>query len=326
MSPKTEDRLDRFPLCFPYIDVLVLICLLGFSAVSWRLQNDICTFCHTFDSSQKEHGRSSYVISTTYTCSEEMRGDCNLFIKHSYWSFFLILTHAIPFVLIPLTMRIVYIQTNVPKQVHHGGVSYPVTASNIGLKNPFVMQLGLATIAMSVAFEFGWHVTTTWYYRNNFYLLNFVFYFFMILGFALWADGFYNTLNDDLVFLGLLLLCTVLYPIGAALGNSSLKVPIYIALTYIFYKITIRGLEVLKTWEMYLVPFFTVAVNLYFISLLQGLDENNRTVKNYIYHIAHDLLGTEMGLVVFAYILYKHKGPFDNASTQTEYGTKKLGH
>lgn len=326
MPPRTEGRLGRFPLWFPSVDVIVLVCLLGFSAVSWRLQKDICTSCTTYSSGSghKGHGGSSSVI-ITHTCSEEMEGDCAFFLRHSNWSFFLILTHAIPFALIPLTMRIVYMQTNVPKQVQQEGASYPVTASNIDMKNPFAMQLGLATVAMSLAFEFGWHVTTSWYYRDNFYLLNFVFYFFMISGFALWADGFYNTLIDDIVFAGLLLLSSVLYPIGAAMDNSAFKIPIYLALTYTFYKITVRGVEVLKTWEMYLVPFFSVVVNLLFIYLLQDLDEDKRTVKNYIYHIAHDLLGTELGVAIFAYIVYKHKGPLDEVSIQTTYGTGTIG-
>ena len=54
------------------------------------------------------------------------------------------------------------------------------------------------------------------YYENNFHVLNFGFYFFLISGFALWADGFKNIAIFDLIFGGILAGATVLYPFGNA--------------------------------------------------------------------------------------------------------------
>ena len=54
------------------------------------------------------------------------------------------------------------------------------------------------------------------YYENNFHVLNFGFYFFLISGFALWADGLRNIAIVDLIFGGILAGATVLYPFGNA--------------------------------------------------------------------------------------------------------------
>ncbi len=64
------------------------------------------------------------------------------------------------------------------------------------------------------------------YYENNFHVLNFGFYFFLISGFALWADGFRNIPIMDLVFGGILAASTALYPYGNAfqvVGRSLMK-------------------------------------------------------------------------------------------------------
>ena len=59
---------------------------------------------------------------------------------------------------------------------------------------------------------------------------------------------------------------------------------------------------------MYWVAFFCIGVNLAFIFLLAGVSYGNAPVVdgvkeldtlNYIYHIAHDVLGTELGIFVF---------------------------
>ena len=53
------------------------------------------------------------------------------------------------------------------------------------------------------------------------------------------------------------------------------------------------------------VPFFAVGVNLFFVALLQNADKDGMLTRwNYIYHICHDLLGTEMGTAVFCYLIY----------------------
>ena len=51
---------------------------------------------------------------------------------------------------------------------------------------------------------------------NNFHVLNFGFYFFLISGFALWADGLKAVPIMDLVFGVILFAATVLYPFGNA--------------------------------------------------------------------------------------------------------------
>ncbi len=120
------------------------------------------------------------------------------------WRYALIVTHVLTFVLIPLAMRNFYQALN--------NLKYP-------LKTVFASQLGLALIMVSIASEIGWHVTQCWYYQNDFTMLNFMFYFFLISAFALWADGLSQETNTvtkiiDVVFaLGLLAIC-ILYPIG----------------------------------------------------------------------------------------------------------------
>jgi hypothetical protein len=55
------------------------------------------------------------------------------------------------------------------------------------------------------------------------------------------------------------------------------------------------------------VPFFSVGVNLIFIFLLNNtnkVQQNELTKWNYIHHIAHDIIGTEMGAAIFAYLVW----------------------
>mmetsp|Transcript_24734 Transcript_24734/g.37867 ORF Transcript_24734/g.37867 Transcript_24734/m.37867 type:complete len:107 (-) Transcript_24734:408-728(-) len=76
--------------------------------------------------------------------------------------------------------------------------------------------MAMACIGFGLSLEFGWHVADSWYYENNFHVLNFGFYFFLISGFALWADGFKNIAIFDLIFGGILAGATFLYPFGNA--------------------------------------------------------------------------------------------------------------
>ena len=229
------------------------------------------------------------------------------FKDHDLLSHVLMWTHAFPFLLIPVTMRLVSAKADAIQRDHPEF-------------NPFIMQLGLATVCFSLAQEFGWHVTSNWFYVNNYHVLKFGFYFFLISAFALWADGFKSNWIWNLIMGGILLWATIDYPNGAAADLISLagdantgKIPLYVGLTVTFLILSIRGKEIFGN-AMYLVPVFSVGVNLFFIYLLDGVSKprwNGDTFDdmgplNYIYHICHDLLGTEMGVIIFAYLLYSY--------------------
>lgn len=72
-----------------------------------------------------------------------------------------------------------------------------------------------------------------------------------------------------------------------------------------FLEITRRGREIFGN-KMLWVPFFCIVVNLGFIFLLDGVQYGNAeelTSLNYIYHICHDVLGTELGVLVFGLLI-----------------------
>lgn len=260
------------------------VTILGLSAASWHLQHLRCTKCIE---------------------SGEFVEECMLFENEPVLSFLLILTHLIPFALIPFTMYIVWKQTpfllqNADREMH-----------------PFSLLLGLTFIGFGVAFEFGYHVSQAWYYRNSFDVQNYMFYFFLTSSFALWADGFYSSKVVDVVFAAAVLLASVMYPLGASQEANAFKGSIYGALTVSFYFVTIRGKKMLQDWRMLWVPFFAVGVNLFFIALLQNADKDGQLTRwNYIYHICHDILGTEMGTAVFAYLI--HDNPRHRRAVATE--------
>ncbi|NEP78932.1 MAG: hypothetical protein F6K17_30700 [Okeania sp. SIO3C4] len=217
-----------------------------------------------------------------------------------HWRYALILTHILTFVLIPLAMRIFYQALNNLK---------------LPLKTIFASQLGLAFIMVSIASEIGWHVTQCWYYQNDFTMLNFMFYFFLISGFALWADGLSqetNTITNiiNVIFALSLLAVSILYPIGYKNNEPSLKVPIYIALTLVFTVLTYRGYKIIQDWKIIFFPIFSVGVNLSFVFLLDkygGTPEHPQIFYNALFHILHDLAGTEAGVAIFTWLVY-HKG------------------
>ena len=210
------------------------------------------------------------------------------------WKYALISTHILTFVLIPLAMRIFY------QALRNLGLS---------LKTIFASQLGLALVMVAIAAEIGWHVTQCWYYQNDFTMLNFMFYFFLISAFALWSDGLSKENNIwtrlvNLVFaVGLLVTC-ILYPLGAQASNSSFKIPIYITLTVVFAVLTYRGYKLLEDWRIIFVPIFSVGVNLFFISLLDKYGPES-VLYNALFHILHDLGGTLAGVAIFTWLVYE---------------------
>lgn len=212
------------------------------------------------------------------------------------WKFALITTHLLNFILIPITMKIFDLRS-----------SYLV---NKGLHSPFSIQLGLALIMVAIASEVGWHVTQCWYYQDQFTALNFMFYFFLISAFALWADGFLENKCVDFVFVSALAIVSILYPLGDKFNNPIFKLPIYVVLTLIFGFLVYRSYKVLQDWRIIFFPFFSVVVNLTFVFLLNKYGGNPYTnpqiTYNALFHILHDLGGTEAGLAIFAYLVYRN--------------------
>ncbi len=218
------------------------------------------------------------------------------------WRYALILTHILTFVLIPLAMRIFYQALN-----------NIILDPKFRTKAVFASQLGLAFIMVSIASEIGWHVTQCWYYQNDFTMLNFMFYFFLISGFALWADGLSQETNKmtyiiNIVFALSLLAVSILYPIGYKNHDPSLKVPIYIALTLVFTVLSYRGYKIIQDWKIIFFPIFSVGVNLSFVFLLDkygGDPFHPQIVDNALFHILHDLAGTEAGVAIFTWLVYQ---------------------
>ncbi|ELS03310.1 hypothetical protein Xen7305DRAFT_00030310 [Xenococcus sp. PCC 7305] len=214
------------------------------------------------------------------------------------WKIALIITHVLTFALIPLAMRVFY-----------------QSLKRLGVPNKsiFASQLGLSFIMVSIASEIGWHVTQCWYYQNQFTMLNFMFYFFLISAFALWAGGLveqetFVTHTINIVFALLLLAVSILYPLGYEANNASYKIPIYIALTLVFTVLTYRGYKLLQTWKIILFPLFSVGVNLAFIFLLDkygGTLSDPNIPLNALFHILHDFGGTEAGVLIFTWLVYQ---------------------
>ncbi|AOW99824.1 hypothetical protein BJP34_10505 [Moorena producens PAL-8-15-08-1] len=255
-----------------------------------------------------------YILATLPGIAESPTGTSRTCIVDG-WKLGLIITHVLVFALIPLAMRIFY-----------------NSLKNLGLpsRSIFASQLGLAFVMVAIASEIGWHVTQCWYYQNDFTMLNFMFYFFLISAFALWADGLVEkttiiTNLINIVFAISLLVVSILYPLGYKAGNDNFKIPIYIALTLVLGVLTYRGYKILQDWKIILFPIFSVGVNLTFVFLLDKFGGNPYTdpqvTFNALFHILHDLVGTEAGLVIFTWLVYS-KGIAKKNSKAT-LGTEK---
>lgn len=226
------------------------------------------------------------------------------------WKWALIITHVLNFALIPLAMRVFY---------------QGLTNLGVPFKTVFASLLGLAFIMVAIASEIGWHVTQCWYYQNDFTILNFMFYFFLISAFALWSDGLSRETTPmtnliNIVFAISLLVVSILYPLGYQADNPNFKIPIYITLTLVFAVLTYRGYQLLQDWRIIFVPIFSVGVNLAFVFLLDkyGGDpyQDPQVTFNALFHILHDLGGTEVGVAIFTWLVYS-KGIKDFASPTT---------
>ncbi|MBV5260002.1 hypothetical protein FLX56_16425 [Synechococcus moorigangaii CMS01] len=249
-----------------------------------------------------------YILSTLPEISGSLTGRTCI---TGSWKLALILTHILAFVLIPVSMKIFY---------------HALTALKLPQSTIFASQIGLSFIMVSIASEIGWHVTQCWYYQDEFTMLNFMFYFFLLSAFALWGDGLAE--NDtwitqllNFVFALSLLAISILYSVGNLSDNSNYKIPIYIALTLIFSVLTYRGYKLLDDWRIIFFPIFSVGVNLFFVFLLQKYGGDPYTSPNValnaLFHILHDLAGTETGVAIFTWLVYL-KGRAANSKTLNE--------
>lgn len=114
----------------------------------------------------------SYVLAILPGIAESPLGSTRTCITGA-WKLGLIATYVLTFALSPLAMRVFY-----------------QSLTNLGLSSKAILasQLGLAFIMVAIASEIGSHVTQWWYYQNDFKMLNFMFYFFLISAFSLWSD------------------------------------------------------------------------------------------------------------------------------------------
>jgi hypothetical protein len=148
--------------------------------------------------------------------------------------------------------------------------------------------------------------------------------------FSLWAtalenDKFWNAIN----FLVLCAIC-IWYPVGMAnafelpypsyvpgdweetlraVGGT--KAPCIAGLTVPFIPIWLKGKEIFEG-KMNTVVILSVVVNLAFIFALNNFGNINPPFNptqddlsqlNYVYHILHDIAGTEAGVIYFAYLI-----------------------
>jgi len=111
--------------------------LLGFSYVVERLQVYLNTPC------LNEFGPGSNI------CTAQYHDFAQFFGEHEAWSYLLVLTHAIPFALLPW----------VSKQVSEQG---RIIQKDFKEFNPFIMQMAMACMGFGLSLEFGWHVADSW--------------------------------------------------------------------------------------------------------------------------------------------------------------------
>jgi len=205
----------------------------------------------------------------------------------------LVATHFFTFILIPATMYVFFTRSQALKDV--------------GAQDPFTAMVGLSYIAVAIAGEMGWHVTQQWFYQEDYSILNFMFYFFLMLGTSLWAIGIKEddtTTSKDEYIDNFLLATPWLAGLAYLAGELAIhtKVPIYILLSIQYAVLTYRFWNLLKTPKVFLFPLFSVGVNLFFIAQLNIHRED--PILNPLFHILHDAAGTELGVAIIAILLY----------------------
>ena len=246
-------------------------------------------------------------------CTPEYQELATFFNGHDpFLPVLLILAHALPFLVLGLVINEGFQKSDDIKRNH-------------SQFNPVKLALGMASIGAGLGFEIGWHVTTSFYYPSNeFHLLNWAFWFFFLLGSALWADSFRTTRLMDAVFAAILMLSSVLYAVATFSQDgflvtrlsspvqgvvSSAKIVLSAGVLVEFGAIVWRGRKIFGWKDVLIMTLLIVVVNLLFIFLLDGVAYEpgvELTSLNYFYHFAHDILGTEAGLLYFWYMLRKY--------------------
>jgi len=192
------------------------------------------------------------------------------------WTIPLIITHIIPYILLPGIMIIFYLRRDYYEES---------VFSNI------LIQLGLISLILSMVFEFSWHaLVQAWNYTNTYHVLNLLMYFFMNLGFALMSMGFLREKWTDITLIIIIGITPVAYLVG-------IKPIIWIGQLIALIIFTIRAYQVLKDPLTFLFPVFSFGVNMLFIFLLFATNDP-------LYHILHDILGTLLGLGIFGLVVW----------------------
>ncbi|KAL3687401.1 hypothetical protein R1sor_013710 [Riccia sorocarpa] len=239
----------------------------------------------------------------------------------SYMKVPLIATHLLAFALFPFAMHVFWVRAPQLQQMK--------------ARNPFSSILGFAFLMVAIAGEIGWHVGQQWFYQEEYHVLNFIFYFFFMLGIAFWANGIKeNKLPAeqkswlDMVIEALLLLSplvvTLVYAAAATIKTicpgaaicsvlEPSKVPIYILMAVEFAVLSIRLYKLLDNdWRVVFVPFFSVGINLLCIFLLNANQKD--VILNPLFHILHDLAGTELGVFIATLLVWTKTSPVSEKS------------
>lgn len=206
---------------------------------------------------------------------------------------FLILTHLVPFILIPAIMFAI-----------HKKREYLKTK----VKSLFAIQLGFGIIIPAMLFEVLWHwLVQGWLYNtSDMHFFNGMMFTLTNLGFAFVAYGFKKYLWTDII----LALCVIITPIGYFI--FSFKPITYSILSVILLILTIRSYLVLRSWKVFLFPIFAAGVNIIFLSLLFS-------TNNPVYHILHDMAGTLLGTALFGWAIYSNEGDKKHMGVQKPY-------
>ncbi|CAM6102478.1 unnamed protein product [Calypogeia fissa] len=231
----------------------------------------------------------------------------------------LIGTHLLSFALFPFAMYTFWSRGPMLEQM--------------GATAPFVSVVGFGFLMVSICGEIGWHVSQQWFYKEEYYVLNYVFYLCFLFGTGLWTIGVKPKPKAvpqaktgsipidvlDMILLMCPILGTVVYALGAAVKNTDLcenllpnltwcpslatKVPIYILMAVQIGILTMRYLKLLDNDPaVWLLPFFAVVRNLTFIFLLNAFVTHK--VLNPVFHTLHDLLGTLLGVFIITALVF----------------------
>jgi hypothetical protein len=192
------------------------------------------------------------------------------------WKIPLIITHMVPYILIPGVMVIFHKRKDYLKDKIF---SYPL------------IQAGFVSLILSMLVEAAWHhFVQNWEYQNDTHLLNGLMYLFMNAGFAFLALGFRRNHIRDLIAAAMVVLTPVFYFLG-------IKQPIWLIQTYLFIDLVLRAHSVLRDKRIIWFPVFSLGVNMGFIMLLFIYDHP-------VFHILHDLLGTLLGFAIFGWLVW----------------------